>query len=627
MSKELQPGTLLQNRYIVKKTVSFAETGGVYVVQDIKVTERSWILKEIIPPSLEKKELESRRDYLHQALIVLSQTNQDNLSSIIDFFTEYNKEYVVMEYVEGITLKTLSQMSITPLSQREVLGWGAQICDALLYLHDRPQPFIFEVLELDHIMLTSDGRIKLINYGLNRFFRAATDSPFIYQDFKDITAEINRFGEAVYLLLAREMPGQYRVRDTLGNITPELQKLLTRCLIKDPARNYRSFAEIRKEIDTLLAPPAPPAQKAPAARKPTEQKKGSGLIAQIPFPVREAVGTAVFTVLGQKLEYLIGEIVLVLALFAFIWVKAHPGYNYTRSGPVFYILSGDNQVNTFDFNSKKMKHQLTVEGRTGDIVYSTHKTRLYVSLTDQNRILVLEPEHNIAVKTINVDRGPGSLALSPAEDFLYVLHPATSSISIVSTEKNAMVGILNAGPEPYYIAASRQVPLLFVTNRKADTVTVIDPSISKVVDTIALSGGPSGIAFSPVAREFWVAQEGVGYITVLAMGEEENTFEATGTVTGLGDMPTTLLFSGSGKQLYVANTLSNSISVVNAEDKQVTASIPVGRRPGPMAWDINEMLWVLNTGSANISVVNTLTRAVEFVIGLPGHPRRFCLIR
>jgi serine/threonine protein kinase len=224
----------------------------------------------------------------------------------------------VMEQIEGITLHTLLQMSITPLSQKEVLGWAGQICDAIQYLHERPQPFIYGVLEPDHIMLTSEGKIKLINYGLNRYFRFDEDSSFTYRDSKDISAEINHFGETVYFLLAREKPGQYGIRDVHGNITPELQKVLSRCLIKDPQRNYMSCLEVKQELETVLAPPPPQPQKSKAAVRIREQRK-EGLLARLLPPVlAEPLGRALFAVLGQRTAYLAAELVGVIVLVTFL---------------------------------------------------------------------------------------------------------------------------------------------------------------------------------------------------------------------------------------------------------------------------------------------------------------------
>src|SRR5688500_10880315 len=98
MSFELAPGTLLNNRYQIKKVIAFAEEGGVYQARDLKVTDREWIIKEIIPSSsLDDETLAERKALFLEAVESITQFEHPGLSRILDHFTEAKREYVVME--------------------------------------------------------------------------------------------------------------------------------------------------------------------------------------------------------------------------------------------------------------------------------------------------------------------------------------------------------------------------------------------------------------------------------------------------------------------------------------------------------------------------------------------------
>jgi hypothetical protein len=76
-----------------------------------------------------------------------------------------------MEFIDGHTLEELLEANNGPFSERRVLGWARQLCDVLEYLHNQQPPVIFRDLKPGNIMLTRNGRIKLIDFGIARLFR------------------------------------------------------------------------------------------------------------------------------------------------------------------------------------------------------------------------------------------------------------------------------------------------------------------------------------------------------------------------------------------------------------------------------------------------------------------------
>ena len=97
-----------------------------------------------------------------------------NLPTFSDFFTEGQRHFLVMEYIDGITLDGYLERNHGPFPERRVLGWARQLCDVLTYLHSQKPAIIFRDMKPGNIMLTPSGRVKLIDFGIARFFRHAS---------------------------------------------------------------------------------------------------------------------------------------------------------------------------------------------------------------------------------------------------------------------------------------------------------------------------------------------------------------------------------------------------------------------------------------------------------------------
>ncbi len=86
-----------------------------------------------------------------------------------------------MEFIHGESLEKRLERANAPLLESEVLDWAVQICDVLTYLHGQPQPVIFRDLKPSNVMVTLEGRVKLIDFGIARTYKsasAATPSPW-----------------------------------------------------------------------------------------------------------------------------------------------------------------------------------------------------------------------------------------------------------------------------------------------------------------------------------------------------------------------------------------------------------------------------------------------------------------
>ncbi|HVU67594.1 MAG TPA: serine/threonine-protein kinase [Ktedonobacteraceae bacterium] len=162
----------MRKRYLIVRAIGRGGMAAVYEARDTR-NGTSCAIKEMSLSTVPTNERsQAIQNFLAEARI-LSRLKHSNLPAFTDFFTEGTRYFLVMEFIDGHTLEELLEANNGPFSERRVLGWARQLCDVLEYLHGQQPPVIFRDLKPGNIMLTRDGRIKLIDFGIARLFRAS----------------------------------------------------------------------------------------------------------------------------------------------------------------------------------------------------------------------------------------------------------------------------------------------------------------------------------------------------------------------------------------------------------------------------------------------------------------------
>jgi serine/threonine protein kinase len=166
----LDPGTILYQRYRIVGLIGSGGMGAVYLADDIRLQGRRCAVKETqILSSLSDEAMQALRDQFYQEASTLARLDHPNLPKVSDYFSEADRDYLVMDYVPG---PDLHQMTADVrhqgefLAEADVLAWTAQLCDALTYLHNQQPPVLHRDVKPANIKLTPEGRVKLVDFGL-----------------------------------------------------------------------------------------------------------------------------------------------------------------------------------------------------------------------------------------------------------------------------------------------------------------------------------------------------------------------------------------------------------------------------------------------------------------------------
>ena len=163
-------GKMLDNRYEILECIGNGGMAVVYKARDHR-------LNRLVAVKILKPELASDADFRRrfhdesQAVAMLSHTN---IVSVYDVSRSDGLDYIVMELIDGLTLKQYMQRRGTPLNWREALHFITQIMRALDHAHSRG--IIHRDIKPHNIMVLRDGSVKVTDFGIAQLTSAAQNT-------------------------------------------------------------------------------------------------------------------------------------------------------------------------------------------------------------------------------------------------------------------------------------------------------------------------------------------------------------------------------------------------------------------------------------------------------------------
>ena len=170
MPDPIEPGDVLRDRYLVKEIIGRGGMGSIYLAEDQRLSGRTCAIKEIGQDfSGSDSSREQAREQFYREASVLARLDHPNLPKVSDYFSDENRDYLVMDYVPGDDLKTLMENARTSghfLDVDLVMNWADQLANALSYLHQQDPPVIHRDIKPGNVKMTPNQLLKLVDFGL-----------------------------------------------------------------------------------------------------------------------------------------------------------------------------------------------------------------------------------------------------------------------------------------------------------------------------------------------------------------------------------------------------------------------------------------------------------------------------
>ena len=242
--------------------------GAVYLCDDLRLPGKKWALKEMIlhDPGV----AEQVRDSFTREARFLAGLRHRSLPAIGDVFASGDIQYIVMEYIEGETLAQRIESRGIP-SDTTALSWALELTQVLDYLHRQERPIIFRDLKPENIIVSEEGHVKVIDFGLARHFEPGKHRdtqasgtvgyapPEQWEDSgqSDPRSDIYSLAATLFFVLTGRPPspiyGSHRIRPFRPEIDPAIEALVLKCLQPNPSQRYSTAVELMNDILILLS--------------------------------------------------------------------------------------------------------------------------------------------------------------------------------------------------------------------------------------------------------------------------------------------------------------------------------------------------------------------------------------
>lgn len=174
----LAAGSRLHERYTIRRLLGQGGGGAVYLAEDSRLG-RYCVVKEALSTfasSAERRQAEA--DFQREAMILARlSTEHPGLPQTYDFFSDGSRHYLVMQYVDGETLEDRLRRAGGPLPVALVVSCAEEVAEILAYLHtQQPEPVIHRDVKPSNIILDTQGRVKLVDFGLAKALPSTSGS-------------------------------------------------------------------------------------------------------------------------------------------------------------------------------------------------------------------------------------------------------------------------------------------------------------------------------------------------------------------------------------------------------------------------------------------------------------------
>lgn len=267
----LPPQSILYNHYMILAKVGKGNFGAVYKTCEISNPSGFLAIKEMSELQLNtpQERQQAILNFQKEAQILRS-LNHPNIPKVVDYFTENHRQYIVMEFVDGQNLAAILGQRTTPYSDAEAWPLIRQLCQVLTYLHTRPQPIIFRDLKPENIMVTAGGQVKLVDFGITRFFKPGKTKDTVAMGTEGYFAEEALWGQTEprsdqysLCVVIHEMLTLHDPQAAAGNNLPLIKSLnpaikdhwcqtIERGLQKKMHLRWPDISHLRQELQAVL---------------------------------------------------------------------------------------------------------------------------------------------------------------------------------------------------------------------------------------------------------------------------------------------------------------------------------------------------------------------------------------
>ncbi|NIM78837.1 MAG: protein kinase [Candidatus Aminicenantes bacterium] len=278
----LPGGYIIQERFKVLKKLGKGGMGEVLLAEDVKLKRKVAIKSILLKDNIGLTDTTSKLRFLREAQTA-SQLDHPNICTIYEIYEEGDRDYIVMQYIDGVTLDQIIGMQ--KLSVDKILDICIQVCDGIIEAHSHD--IIHRDIKPGNIMVDKKGIVRILDFGLAKFSDDSfvrdgdrvdsdlTEKGFVMGTVAYISPEQARgklldwqtdifsFGVVLYEMIEGKNPFREDEQiETLYNvlnkdieftrdIPEELKQIAGKALERDKAKRYPDFFHLKQDLEAF----------------------------------------------------------------------------------------------------------------------------------------------------------------------------------------------------------------------------------------------------------------------------------------------------------------------------------------------------------------------------------------
>jgi serine/threonine-protein kinase len=274
MGQDIQPGQLLDDRYLINDIIARSGMATIYKATDVK-SDRVLALKV---PFMHLESDPNFYSRFKREQEIGERLNHPYILHVEPDDGTRSRPYMVMEYLEGQTLGHLMR-SVRPMPVADSLRIASRICEALQYMHTHD--VVHRDLKPDNVMICTDGSIRIMDFGIAKVegsrrltfgaFQPAMGTPDYMAPEQvrgkrgDPRTDIYSLGAILYEMVTGSVPYEGNTPLLIMNarltgdpvaprkknpeISPQVEEIVLRAMARDPAERYPDALAMKRELD------------------------------------------------------------------------------------------------------------------------------------------------------------------------------------------------------------------------------------------------------------------------------------------------------------------------------------------------------------------------------------------
>ena len=268
----LPPHTVLQDRYEVLAVQGVGGMGAVYRARDLRFSAVTKIVavKEMSNVAPDPRLRQIGLQNFEREANILASLSHPAIPKIFDYFSEGQRSYLILEFVEGKNLERLLEERRQVFTHEEAVDLALQVCDVLSYLHSHKPPVIFRDVKPGNLMMRHDGRIMVIDFGIAKVFEHGQRGTMIgtegysppeqYRGVAEPRGDLYALGATLHHLLTGRDPRleppftfhERPIRIFNSDVAPELEQAIMKSLSYDIQERFASATEMAQVLAATL---------------------------------------------------------------------------------------------------------------------------------------------------------------------------------------------------------------------------------------------------------------------------------------------------------------------------------------------------------------------------------------